>query len=110
MPVPAIGACAPKTAAGTGALDSSDPQASCLAAGGPSLCPTSWATLAAWHRDADTERPHSRLGWQAPAEFAQTFTPQRGLTLRNPQSSAPAHVAQSAQMGKTQRPSLAHAE
>tara|TARA_R110002049_G_scaffold172708_6_gene339528 strand:- start:10811 stop:11308 length:498 start_codon:yes stop_codon:yes gene_type:complete len=67
------------------------------------------ATLAAWRTDYNTERPHSRLGWQTPAAFAQTFTLQRGLTLRNPQSSAPAPVAQPAQMGKTQAQSLAHA-
>jgi putative transposase len=66
-------------------------------------------TLAAWRTDYNTERPHSRLGWQTPAAFAQTFTPQRGLTLRNPKSSAPAPVAQPAQMGKTQTRSLAHA-
>ena len=66
-------------------------------------------TRAAWRTDYNTERPHSRLGWQTPAEFAQTFAPQRGLTLRNPQSSAPAPVAQPAQLGKTQTQSLAHA-
>lgn len=27
------------------------------------------ATLAAWRKDYNTERPHSRLGWQAPAEI-----------------------------------------
>jgi putative transposase len=67
------------------------------------------ATLAAWRKDYNTERPHSRLGWQTPAEFARTFAPQRGLTLRNPQGSAPAPVAQPAQLGKTQTRSLAHA-
>jgi putative transposase len=67
------------------------------------------ATLAAWRMDYNTERPHSRLGWQTPTEFAQTFTQQRGLTLRNPQSSAPAPVAQTAQESKTQTQSLAHA-
>lgn len=66
------------------------------------------AKLAAWRKDYNTERPHSRLGWQTPAEFAQTFAPQRGLTLRNPQSAAPAPVAQPAQMGKTQTRSLVH--
>ena len=59
--------------------------------------------------DYNTERPHSRLDWQTPAEFARTFAPQRGLTLRNPQSSAPAPVSQPAQLGKTQTRSLAHA-
>lgn len=66
-------------------------------------------TLAAWRTDYNTERSHSRLGWQTPAEFAQTFTPQRGLTLRNPQNSAPVPVAQLAENGKTQPRSLAHA-
>ena len=36
------------------------------------------AALAAWHKDYNIERPHSRLDWQTPAGFAQTFTPQRG--------------------------------
>jgi putative transposase len=66
-------------------------------------------TPAAWRTDYNTERPHSRLGWQTPAAFAQTFTPQRGLPLRNPKSSAPAPVAQPAHLGKTQIRSLAHA-
>lgn len=52
------------------------------------------ATLAAWRKDDNTERPHSRLGWQRPSEFGQTFTPQRGLTLRNPKSSAPTPSAE----------------
>ncbi len=30
------------------------------------------ATLAAWRMDYNTKRPHSRLGWQTPAEFART--------------------------------------
>jgi putative transposase len=67
------------------------------------------ATLAAWRTDYNTERPNSRLGWQTPAAFAQTFAPQRGLMLRTPQSSAPAPVAQPTQTGKTQTRSLAHA-
>jgi putative transposase len=69
------------------------------------------ATLAAWRKDYNTERPHSRLGWQTPAEFAETFTPQQGLTLRNPQGSAPGPSCgpQPAQTGKNQTRSLAHA-
>jgi putative transposase len=67
------------------------------------------ASFVAWQTDYNTERPHSRLGWQTPAEFARTFAPQRGLTPRNPQRSAPAPVAQPAQLGKTQTRSLAHA-
>ena len=82
------------------------------------------ATLAAWRTDDNTERPHSRLGWQAPAAFAETSTPQRALTqraltqraltqraltLRNPQSPAPAPVARPAPMRETRTKSLAHA-
>jgi putative transposase len=66
--------------------------------------------LAVWRTDYNTERPHSRLGWQTPAEFAQTFNPQRGLTLRNPQSSARGPVAEPTQLGKTQTRSHAHVE
>lgn len=40
----------------------------------PSLNQTR-ATLAAWQMNYNTERPHFRLGWQAPAEFARTFAP-----------------------------------
>jgi putative transposase len=32
------------------------------------------ATLAVWRKDHNTERPHSRLSWQTPVEFAETFT------------------------------------
>jgi hypothetical protein len=28
------------------------------------------AVLAAWQRDYHTQRPHSKLGWLTPAEFA----------------------------------------
>lgn len=66
------------------------------------------ATLAAWRTDYNTERPHSRLGWQTPAAFAQPFTPQRDLTPRDPKSTRPAPVAQPAQTGKTQNERLAH--
>ncbi len=67
------------------------------------------AKLATWRKDYNTERPNSRLGWQTRAEFAQTVAPQRGMTLRNPQISATAPVAQAAQIGKTQTRSLVHA-
>lgn len=65
------------------------------------------AALSAWREDYNKERPHSRLGWRTPAEFAQTFTPQRGLPLSNMTSYAPAPVAQTAHMGKSNERSLA---
>ena len=59
-------------------------------------------------KDYNAERPSSRLGWQTPTEFAQTFASQRALTQRNPRSTTPVRVAQTAQMGKPQTLSLAH--
>jgi Integrase core domain len=51
------------------------------------------ATLAAWRMDNNTERPHSRLGWQTPAAFAETFTPQRDLAGDTPAKSGPPKVS-----------------
>ena len=65
------------------------------------------ATLADWCDDYNTDRPHSSIGWQTPNEYAATFAPQRGLTLRNPISFASAPVAQPAHLGKTETRSLA---
>lgn len=39
--------------------------------------------LAACRINDNTERSHSRIGWQTPAAFPQTFAPQRVPTLRN---------------------------
>jgi len=66
-------------------------------------------TLAAWRADYNLNRPHSRLGWLTPAEYADTFNPRRDLALRSMASSAPAPVAHPAQMGKANRQSLHHA-
>ena len=65
------------------------------------------ATLADWRTDYNVARPHSSIGWQTPNEYAATFAPQRGLTLRTMTSSAPAPVAQPAHLGKTEHRSLA---
>lgn len=53
-------------------------------------------SLSMWRCDYNGNRPHSGLGWQTPAEFANTFNPRRDTTLRNPTSSAPVPVAQPA--------------
>ena len=65
------------------------------------------ATPADWRDDYNIDRPHSSIGWQTPNEYAATFAPQRGLTLRTMTSSAPAPVAQPAYLGKTETRSLA---
>jgi putative transposase len=66
------------------------------------------ATVASWRADYNLNRPHSRLGWLTPAEYADTFNPRRDLALRSMASSTPAPVAHPAQMGKTNRQSLRH--
>jgi putative transposase len=67
------------------------------------------ATVAAWRADYNLNRPHSRLGWLTPAEYADTLNPRRDLALCSMASFAPAPVAHPAQMGKTNRQSLHHA-
>jgi putative transposase len=55
--------------------------------------------LACWRADYNDARPHSRLGWKTPSEFAITRNPRRDLALRYAESSAPAPVATTAQLG-----------
>ena len=60
-----------------------------------------WAELAIWRADYNGSRPHSRLGWLTPAEFASTFVPRRASALRNVKSSAPTPAAHPAPKGNT---------
>ena len=60
------------------------------------------ALLGRWRADYNDARPHSRLGWQTPAEFARTF-PRRETALRNPTSSAPSPTAHPALQGNPNR-------
>jgi putative transposase len=55
--------------------------------------------LRCWRADYNGSRPHSRLGWRTPSEFAFLFHPRRDLALRYPEGSAPAPVAHPAQLG-----------
>ncbi|UJX47316.1 IS3 family transposase [Xanthobacter sp. YC-JY1] len=61
------------------------------------------AALARWQVDYNTDRPHSKLGWQTPSAFASTFHPRRDQTLRNMSGSASAPAAQHARKGKSNR-------
>jgi putative transposase len=61
--------------------------------------------LASWRTDYNLRRPHSRLGWQTPFEFARTFSPRRDTAPRNMIGSAPWPVAPPAQPGKSPRQS-----
>jgi putative transposase len=57
--------------------------------------------LRCWRADYNDHRPHSKLGWRTPSEFAFTFHSRRGLALRCAKGSAPAPVADTAQQGKS---------
>jgi putative transposase len=57
--------------------------------------------LGCWRADYNDARPHSRLGWKTPSEFAVTCHPRRDLALRYVEGSAPAPVAATAQPGKS---------
>jgi len=57
--------------------------------------------LRCWRTDYNDARPHSRLGWKTPSEFAFTCHPRRDLALRYAEGSAPAPVATTAQPGKS---------
>jgi hypothetical protein len=61
------------------------------------------ATVASWCADYNRNRPHSRLGWMTPAEYADTFNPRWDLPLRSMTSSAPAPVAHPGQIGQNNR-------
>jgi putative transposase len=55
--------------------------------------------LRCWRADYNDHRPHSKLGWKTPSEFARTCHPRRDLALRYAEGSAPAPVASTAQQG-----------
>ncbi|MCP1775058.1 hypothetical protein ABIF65_007818 [Bradyrhizobium japonicum] len=57
--------------------------------------------LGCWRADYNDARPHSRLGWKTPSEFAVTCHPRRDLALRYAEGSAPAPVATTTQPGKS---------
>jgi len=57
--------------------------------------------LGCWRADYNHARPHSQLGWKTPSEFAFTCHPRRDLALRYAEGSAPAPVAPTAQLGKS---------
>jgi len=61
-------------------------------------------TLIQWKHDYNTQRPHSRLGWLTPSEFAthNAQYKQRPSGAVLPEGSAPMAVAPTAQMGKHQ--------
>jgi putative transposase len=65
--------------------------------------PHARAVLEAWRGDYNFNRPHSRLGWLAPAVYAATLDPHRAAALRNLASSAPQPAAAVTQAGQINR-------
>jgi putative transposase len=49
--------------------------------------------LEEWRRDYNTVRPHSRIGWLAPAVYAEKFPPQRDQGAALLEGCAPCPVA-----------------
>jgi putative transposase len=65
--------------------------------------------LGEWRADYNGNRPHSRLGWLTPPEYATTFTPTQDLALRSMASPTPAPVFHQAQQRQYSPRSLRHA-
>ena len=64
--------------------------------------------LATWRHDYNTQRPHSRLGWLTPSEFARTATPVQAMAMGAALSegSAPTAIAQTAHTGNHEAQTL----
>jgi putative transposase len=64
--------------------------------------------LAAWKHDYNTNRPHSRLGWLTPSEFAKTTTPVQAMAIGAVQceGSAPMAIASPAHKGNHEAETL----
>jgi putative transposase len=63
--------------------------------------------LAEWRRDYNASRPHSRLGWLTPSEFADRFVQDKQRLLgAASQGSAPIAVASTAQKGNHEAETL----
>lgn len=64
--------------------------------------------LEQWRRDYNTQRPHSRLGWLTPSEFANRsrLSKQWPSGAAQPEGSAPMAIASTAQQGNHARETL----
>ena len=64
--------------------------------------------LAAWKHDYNANRPHSRLGWLTPSEFARIQTPAQAMAIGavQPEGSAPMAIASPAHTGNHEAETL----
>ena len=64
--------------------------------------------LADWRYDYNHHRPHSRLGWLTPSEFATNVTPVQAMAMgaASPKGSAPTAIAPPAQTGNYEAETL----
>ena len=64
--------------------------------------PHARAVLETWRRDYNQERPHSKLGWMTPRNYARTLSGESGWRAANPDLSARRPLATPANQGSDQ--------
>jgi len=62
--------------------------------------PHARAVLETWRRDYNQERPHSKLGWMTPRNYARTLSGESGWRAANPDLSARRPLATPANQGQ----------
>lgn len=71
--------------------------------------PHARAVLEAWRRDYNEARPHSKLGWMTPLDYARAFSGESGRRAANPDHSARRPLASHHNDGSDQPRTLAPA-
>ena len=71
--------------------------------------PHARAVLEAWRRDYNEARPHSKLGWMTPLDFARALSGKAGRRAANPDHSARRPLATHDNEGSDQPRTLAPA-
>ena len=62
------------------------------------------AVLAAWRRDFNEQRPHSKLGWMTPCTYAAAISGTAGRTAPQRESSAIRPLAMASALGSDHTP------
>lgn len=71
--------------------------------------PHARAVLEAWRRDYNEARPHSKLGWMTPSDYARALCGETGRHAANPDHSARRPLATHLNEGSDQPRTLAPA-
>ena len=64
--------------------------------------PHARAVLETWRRDYNEERPHSKLGWMTPRDYARALSGESGWRAANPDLTARRPLATPANQGSDQ--------